>query len=154
MQRREQQRLAAERQRQIVKYVTEDGLTVTEAGRRIGVSRQRAWQLWRDANEKHATEGLDEWRSKECGFADTMIDELLAKAHDPQTPVREQAAIYREIRGFAEHRSKLRGVYAPVKKEINVLSTDMVMNAIQKAEDDLARATRTAVDYEILKEIT
>lgn len=95
-----------------------------QIGAELGVTAQRAHQLWRDGIARVPLAKIDEIRTEEIEFTDTAIRNLMRIARDPDTTARTRVEAWSAIRGWAERRAKLTGIDAPKQVAVEVTEND------------------------------
>lgn len=102
------------RRAQIVRLRTAR-LTWDEIGRRLGISGQRAGQVYRAALAEAPVPDREEHRTDEVEFADTATRELLRIATDPSTSPATQVECWRALRAWADLKAALLGLDEPTR---------------------------------------
>lgn len=104
------------------------------------ITPQRAHQIYRAALDEFPAVQVAEHREEEAGLIDRAIANLLAIAEDdsPTASARTRVEAWSAIRGWCEHKARLLGLNAPVRKEISVLSESVVDKALAQASADHA----------------
>lgn len=108
---------AAERRAQVLE-LRRQRLQFDEIGRQLGVSKQRAFQLYQAAIADIPRQQRDQHLAEELLLADDAIADLLAKARNPKQP-RTAVEAWNSIRGWAERKARLLGLDAPAKVEVS-----------------------------------
>lgn len=103
------------------------------------ISAQRAHALYKQALADHPNVQVDEHREEQRDLADKAINALLAIASDPDVSARTRVEAWSSIRGWCEHQAKLLALYAPVRREITVLSESVVDQALAEVAAEHAR---------------
>jgi hypothetical protein len=118
-------------------------LTFAQIGDRLGISQQRAGQIYRAALSDIPAQQVDEHRAEELELIDTAVNRLMSIAADPETSPRTRVEAWSAIRGWSERKSKLLGLDSPSKHE--VITLDAINAEIEKlaaepaaGSDDLA----------------
>lgn len=127
----------AERQAQVVQWHA-DGMSFPAIGRELGVTPQRAHQIFKRALEKLPAAGLEEHRARHLALTQACIREQLDLARDQQVSPRTRIEAYSGVRGYLEREASLLGLNAPVRKEITVLTDDVISAAIERLKADAA----------------
>lgn len=152
MTRAERQLLAAQRRAQVVEMHTSRKMTFEAIGKQLGVTAQRAHQIWRATLLAMPAVNLMEHRTEAVNFCDQMVQELLLLARRPDTAPRTTAELHRQVLGWEERRAKLLGLDQPVRREITVLTEDAVDAALRKVTDEhaalVAQAKADGVDID------
>jgi hypothetical protein len=130
-----QRLIAAERRAQVV-ALRRRRLTFDEIGAELGVSRQRAHAIWRAALAEIPAAQLDEHRIEELALIDDAIANLMPIARDHKRP-RSAIEAWNAIRGWAERKAKLLGLDAPGKRQIEVITADVIDREIARLEAEL-----------------
>jgi hypothetical protein len=112
-------------------------------GAELGVSAQRAHQLWRAALAAIPAAAVAEHRAEEIHLSDIATTELLAIARDTSAPHRTRVEAWHALRGWSEHRTRLLGLAAPNRLTVEVLTNDVVERAIAQLERDIAALDAT-----------
>jgi hypothetical protein len=109
--------------------------TFAEIGGELGVSEQRAWQLYRATLAAAPMKSVDEHRHEAGTLADAAVKNLLTIATDLKAGLRSRIDAWSVIRSWEEHRAKILGTNAPVKSEIMTLGS--IDSEIAKLELEL-----------------
>lgn len=133
---------AAERRAQVVQ-LKRTKLSFAEIGRRLGITGQRAGQLYREALAQVPRMAVEEHRVEELELYDTAIHQLMriATSQDQTVTPRTKVEAWTAIRGFAERKAKLLGLDAPSKHE--VISLDAIDAEIAELTRALAGGAET-----------
>jgi hypothetical protein len=123
---------AAERRAQVV-ALRRRRATFDQIGRALGITRQRAWQIYQGALAEIPAAHADEHRAEELVLIDDAIAALMKIARDGDTTPRTAVEAWTGIRGWAERKARLLGLDAPTRFEY------LTLDAID-AELRLARA--------------
>jgi hypothetical protein len=102
------------------------------------ISAQRAYQIYKQACSDYPNLQVNEHREEQRELADRAVNALLAiaESEDPGVSWRTRVEAWNSIRGWCEHQSKLLALYAPVRKEVTVLTEDAVDAALRKLAED------------------
>lgn len=139
------QAAAIEREASVIQMKAE-GMTFTEIGRRLGVTQQRVSQIWKRGIERLPIANLNEHRANQLQLIMTAYRELVAIARNPAVSARTRVEAWSTIRGWAERESKLLGTDAVSRREISIVTSDVIDNAIRDLEGQLALdAQRTGI---------
>jgi hypothetical protein len=111
-------------------------LTFAQIGDRLGISQQRAGQIYRAALSDIPAQQVDEHRAEELELIDTAVNRLMSIAADPETSPRTRVEAWSAIRGWSERKSKLLGLDSPSKHE--VITLDAINAEIEKLAAELA----------------
>ena len=103
----------------------------------IGISTARAHQIFHEACNRIPAEQLNTIRVRSRDLADRAINNLLKIAENPNNSPHSRVAAWTEIRNYDESQRKLFGADAPVRKEITVLTDDVIDNAIRKLTEEM-----------------
>ncbi|GAA4630065.1 hypothetical protein GCM10023196_053890 [Actinoallomurus vinaceus] len=125
---------AAERRAKVVAF-RRQRLSFAEIGRRLGVSPQRAHQLYTRALAEVPARHVDEHRAEELILIDDAIADLLDIAHDHTRP-RPAVDAWNAIRGWAERKARLLGLDAPTRMQ--VITMDAIDAEIARLNAELA----------------
>jgi hypothetical protein len=137
---------AAERRAQVVQ-LKRTKLSFAEIGRRLGITGQRAGQLYREALAQVPRMAVEEHRVEELELYDTAIHQLMriASSQDPTVTPRTKVEAWTAIRGFAERKAKLLGLDAPARHEVISLDAiDAEIAELTRALAGGAEATETS----------
>lgn len=107
-----------------------------------GITPQRAHQIYWEALAETPNTQVVQDRQEQRELADRAINRLLAIAEDPDVSHRTAVEAWSSIRGWAEHLAKLLATYAPIRKEVTVLTEDAVDAALRKLEEEHAEKAR------------
>jgi hypothetical protein len=118
----------AERRAQVV-GLRRQRLSMAEIGKRMGISRQRAQQLYAQALAEIPAAQVEEHRAEELMLIDDAISDLLDLARDHDRP-RTAVEAWNSIRGWAERKARLLGLDAPERHEY--ISLDAIDREIAK----------------------
>ena len=144
---RTQQVERAGRNEQIVALVIE-GLTYEAIGRQFSITPQRVHQIWKRELEKRPVPRIDEHRRKELALIDHAISALFQTIINPEHE-RNKVDALRVLATWSEARRRLLGLDAPQRKEISVLTEDVVDSALRKAAEDHAAYSRQLEEAEL-----
>lgn len=105
------------------------------------ITPQRAHQIYRAALDEFPAVQVAEHREEETGLIDRAIVNLLAIAEDdsPTASQRTRVEAWSAIRGWCEHKARLLGLNAPVRREVTVLSESVVDQALAEVAAEHAR---------------
>lgn len=107
---------AAERRARVV-ALRRQRRTFADIGNELGVSAQRAHQLYWEAVEEVPAAEVHQHRAEELILIDDAIADLLMLAKSHRQP-RTAVEAWNSIRGWAERKAKLLGLDAPTRAEI------------------------------------
>jgi hypothetical protein len=107
-----------------------------------GITPQRANQIYWEAMREIPYQQVAEHREEQRDLADKAINALLAIAEDPDVSARTRVEAWSSIKGWCEHQAKLLALYAPIRKEVTVLTEDAVDAALRKLEEEHAEKAR------------
>lgn len=107
---------------------------MAEIGKRMGISRQRAQQLYAQALAEIPAAQVEEHRVEELMLIDDAISDLLGLARDHDRP-RTAVEAWNSIRGWAERKARLLGLDAPERHEY--ISLDAIDREIAKLNAQL-----------------
>jgi hypothetical protein len=127
---------SAERRAQVV-AMRRRRATFDDIGRALGISKQRAHQLYEQAITEIPAQQVDEHRAEELTLIDDAIRNLMVLARDPDTSSRTKVEAWNAIRGWAERKARLLGLDAPRRQAIEVITTDMIEEEIARLEAKL-----------------
>jgi hypothetical protein len=111
-------------------------LTFAQIGDRLGITQQRAGQLYREALADVPAQQVDEHRAEQLELIDLAVNRLMSIAADPETSPRTRVEAWSAIRGWSERKAKLLGLDAPAKHEVCTL--DAITAEIEKLTAELA----------------
>lgn len=103
-----------------------------------GIGAVRAHQIYWEAMGEIPNSQVSQHREEQRDLADKAISALLAIAEDPDVSARTRVEAWSSIKGWCEHQAKLLALYAPVRREITVLSESVVDKALAQASADHA----------------
>ena len=132
---------AAERRRQVV-AMRRRRFTFEVIGQQLGVSRARAYTLYREALAKIPAADLDEHRAEELTLIDDAIRNLMATALD-RNNLGASIAAWNAIRGWCERKAKLLGLDAPARARIEVITEDVVDAEIARLAEEIGQGEST-----------
>ena len=92
--------------------------TWPEIGRDVGISPQRAFQLYQKALVEIPTPHLEEHRAEELVLIDDAINNLIGIAKDAKVTPHARIEAWNSVRGWAERKAKLLGLDAPDRVEV------------------------------------
>lgn len=127
---------AAERRAEVVK-LRRQRLTFDAIGKQLGITAQRAFQIYRAALAAVPAQQVDEHRAEELGLIDDAIRDLLDIALDHDRP-RTAVEAWGQIRGWAERKAKLLGLDAPTRHE--VVTLDVIDAEIARLTAELGKS--------------
>lgn len=129
---------AAERRAKVVE-LRRQRLTFADIGKALGVSAQRAHQLYTEALAAIPAMQVEQHRAEELTLIDDAIADLWPIAHDHTQP-RTAVEAWESIRGWAERKAKLLGLDAPVRVSVDAeqlgREIDAFIAALTAADDD------------------
>jgi hypothetical protein len=99
-------------------------LTFAEIGAELGVSTQRAHEIYLDALEAIPAKQVELHRAEATELAHTAIDDLLIIARDHKQP-RTSVEAWGQIRGWAERLARIQNTDTPVKVDATVTTAQM-----------------------------
>lgn len=100
-------------------------LTYAEIGAELGVSLQRAHEIYLEALEAVPAKQVELHRTEAAQLAHAAIDDLLLIAREHKQP-RTAVEAWGQIRGWAERLSKIQGTDAPMKVDATVAEVAQV----------------------------
>ena len=109
---------AAERRAQVAQ-MRRARLPFAEIGRRIGVSEQRAWQIYQEAIAAIPAAAVNQHRAEELVLVDDATRALLGIAADKSVTPRTRVEAWNSIRSWAEHKARILGLNAATKVEVS-----------------------------------
>lgn len=127
----------AERKRRIV-AMRRTRIPFDAIGADLGITASRVHQLYWEAMAEIPNQDVTQHREEQRDLADKAISALLAIAEGPDVSARTRVEAWSSIKGWCEHQAKLLALYAPIRKEVTVLSESVVDQALAKAAADHA----------------
>lgn len=124
----------------------EERVSFTAIAAELGISHQRVHQIFNAARDRIPAGRLADLRAEESELADRAIANLLEIAENdtinprtghPMVSPHARVEAWNAIRGFSESKRRLFGADAPLRKEITVLTDDVVDAAIKKLTDEM-----------------
>lgn len=112
----------------------------------LGITHTRVIQIFQTARDRIPASRLADLRAEESDLADEAIADLLTIAKNdtinprtghPMVSPHARVEAWNAIRGFSESKRRLFGADAPLRKEITVLTDDVVDAAIKKLTDEM-----------------
>lgn len=110
-------------------------LTFDQIAEQLGISQQRASQLYRSALAEVPVADIEEHRAEELVLIDDAISNLMVIAKNVKAGPRAQIEAWNSIRGWAERKAKLLGLDAPERRE--VISIDQIDREIARLTAEL-----------------
>lgn len=127
-----------------------------EIGEELGISHVRVHQLWNDILTRIPAAHLDRHREEERELADNAVADLLKIVRDGDTTTGNRIRAWEVAAKWAERKSRLLGLDAPVKRELEITDTtgwEYQLRASVEEDERAARAARAlTVDYTIQDE--
>lgn len=139
--RAELQLARAIRNEEIVKAVTE-GQQYSEIGRTYGITPQRVHQIWKRELQRRPVPYIDEHRRKEAALIDHAMTKLFEIINDSSAYRKDRVDALRVLATYSEARRRLLGLDAPQRREITVLTEDVVDAALRKASEEFETVSR------------
>lgn len=138
-----QQINAAERRARVVE-LRRQHVQFADIGAELGVSPQRAHQIYREALKEVPAAHVEEHRAEEVDLCDEATTKLRTLADDETISPRTRIEAWSAMRGWATHKAHLLGLNAPAKVVTTVTAApetpDIVrLVEIAKAQADAAR---------------
>jgi hypothetical protein len=130
----------AERREQVVQ-LKRTKLSFAEIGRRLGISGQRAGQLYKEALAQIPWMAVEEHRLEALELYDTAIHQLMKIAMATTTAPKIKVDAWVAIKGYEDRRAKLLGTDAPARHE--VITLDLIDAEIRALESALAHGDQT-----------
>jgi hypothetical protein len=128
---------AAERRAQVV-ALRRGRATFDQIGRALGISKQRAHELYRTALAEIPAQQVDEHRAEELILIDDAIASLMIIARDHSRP-RSAVEAWNAVRGWADRKARLLGLDAPRRQTVEVITSEMIETEIARLEAELGR---------------
>ena len=135
---RADQRLTVAERRARVIALRRNRVSFEDIGRALGISKQRAHQIYIKALAEIPAAEIGEHRAEELTLIDDAIRDLLRLARDHARP-RTAVEAWNAIRGWSERKAKLLGLDAPSRKAIEVITTEMIEAEIARLEIELGK---------------
>lgn len=104
-----------------------------------GITAQRANQIYWAALKEIPNQDVVQHRAEESELIDRATSALLAIAEDPDVSARSRIEAWSAVRGWCEHKARLLGLNAPVRREVTVLSESVVDQALAEVAAEHAR---------------
>jgi hypothetical protein len=102
----------------------------------INLSVSRVHQIFNEACARVPSAVIHTLRVQSSELADRAINNLLVIAEDKKVHPRTRTETWTTIRGWSESLRKLHGVDAPTRREVTVVTEDVVDAALRKASED------------------
>jgi hypothetical protein len=129
----------AERRRLVVE-LRRGNTPFDEIGRTLGVTAQRAHQIYTDALAALPIQAVAEHRVEALERIDEAERALRRIATDPDTSPRTAVEAWSAVRQWEERRARLLGLDHPTRNEVTVITEDAVAAAIRQVEAQVAEA--------------
>jgi hypothetical protein len=113
----------------------------------LGITRQAAWRIWRKVVDTAGQDDVRQFRADQVRATNLRIAELLQRARKPGISDRDFAAIYAEITKAQDLLAKLAGTFMPTRREVSVITQDVVDREIERLTREhagVAAEARTA----------
>jgi hypothetical protein len=127
---------AAERRAKVV-AMRRRRATFDQIGRALGVTRQRAHEIYRSALAEIPAQQLEEHRAEELMLIDDAINHLMKIARGDATSPRTAVEAWNAIRGWADRKARLLGLDAPARHSLEVITTEAIEAEIARLEAEL-----------------
>lgn len=122
-----------------------------EIAKELGISHQRVQQIWSDVLERIPAAHLDRHRQEEQELADTAVADLLDIIKDPTATHGSRIRAWEVAAKWAERKSRLLGLDAPQKRELEITDTSnwefQMRAAIAEAERELRTQQAIEASY-------
>lgn len=113
-------------------------------GQELGISHSRVIQIFKEARDRIPASRLADMRAESAELIDRAIADLLTIAEDDsldnqgkyRVSARTRVEAWNAIRGFDESLRLLFGANAPARKEITILTNEVIDAAIEKLKAD------------------
>lgn len=105
-------------------------LSFAEIGRRLGITGQRAGQLYRSALAEVPRQAVEEHRIEEAELVDTAVNKLMALAADATVTPRTRVEAWVAIRGWADRKAKLLALDAERAPETGAVVARSMLGAL------------------------
>lgn len=128
MERSEREALIIERRNQRVPF--------RKIAEELGITHARVQKIFQETRDRIPAARLADLREEESELADRGIASLLDIAENERISPRTRVEAWNSIRAWSESKRKLYGVDAPIRKEITVLTEDVVDAALRKASEE------------------
>lgn len=109
---------------------------------KLGVSHTRVMQIFAEVRDRIPAQHLAHLRAEEAELADKAITNLLTIAENEKVRPSSRIEAWRCICVWSAHKSALFGAFAPTRKEITVLTEDVVDAALRKASEEFEASAR------------
>lgn len=130
------------RKREQVVQMRRARLSFAEIGKRLGISGQRAGQIYREALAEIPRQAVHEHRMEELELVDTAMNRLMAIAADATVTPRTRVDAWSAIRMWSEHKARLLDLYPPTKSRVEVVTQDQIEAAIEDLERQITERER------------
>jgi hypothetical protein len=127
---------AAEREARIIE-LRAHSVPFREIAKQVGLSVGRVHEIFHEACNRIPAEQLNTIRVRSRELADMAINDLLKIARDENKSPNARILAWTEIRQTDESQRKLFGADAPQRKEITVLTDDVIDSAIKKLTEEM-----------------
>jgi hypothetical protein len=122
----------------------------------LDVSIPRACQIYDDALKAYPRAQVGQHRHEELEMVDYATRKLRAiiesDGEDPATgkavSARTRIEALSALRAWREHRSKLTGVYAPTRAQVDIITRDSLTEEMQRLAAELGETGRDVIDAE------
>ena len=119
--------------------------TFVDIAEELGLSRQRAQQLYDSALAEFPAANLEEHRAEELVLIDDATRHLMTIAKDQKASHHARIEAWNSIRGWAERKARLLGLDAPERHEvITVAQIDREIARLTAELSDRAEAGKAA----------
>lgn len=119
-----------------------------EIAKKWNITEARAAQIYREtiANHPMTAMAVDEYRVEEQELIEVAVGSLLKMclSDNPQITPRTKVEAWNSLRGWAEHKAKLLGLFAPTKAEVVTISALDQQIAQLEAEMGMAPGAKVA----------
>jgi hypothetical protein len=115
------------------------GTSFREIGSQLCVSPQRAYQIWQKALTELPNPKLAEHRSSQLAAIDVTKQVLFKIAFDESKSANARVEACNSIKGLLEREAKLTGTDSPSRRELTVISQDVVDAEIQRLTAEMGQ---------------
>jgi predicted transcriptional regulator len=104
----------------------------------LGIAPASAWRIWTKAYANAGKEGVDKKRTNQVIKTERRIAELLERTRKPNISDKDFAATHAEITKASDLLAKLQGTYMPQRREVSVITDDVVNREIERLTEQMA----------------
>ncbi len=103
----------------------------------LGVSKQRAHELYLSALREVPAANVEQHRAEELALIDDAARELMEIARGPEVGARTRVEAWSVLRSWAERKAKLLGLDAPAPQRVEVITEDAIDAQIRALREEL-----------------